>query len=235
MLLSVALLSACAHVTRKDVDIPPTPVTSPLNAAQESFAKARNAMLTAAAHLPDAARRLDAIDADCAKGAFDPAKAAQPGATKAVARVGTALAHLPTLAAAESQALDGLAVAGQGGTLTAEQQRAVAAVVTAARAEVAEVRILAQDQKAGWPAYGQLWDAETEWIYRAGAGFFPNQVTGGYDARVAGQAYTVRTNPLRAAVEHERTGLAQATATLAHDADAVTAAIDAASTAFPTS
>ncbi|HVU73516.1 MAG TPA: hypothetical protein VHE83_11200 [Mycobacteriales bacterium] len=232
VLLGGVLLTGCAHVTRKDVVIPPTAVAGPLTAAQQAFAGARSAMLAAAAHLPDAAHRLDTIDAAAARGAYDPAKSAQPGATTAVARVGTALTNLPKLADAEGRALDALATAGQSPRLSAAQQQAVAAVVAAARTELTQVRTLAADQRAGWGAYSQLWDAETEWIYRAGAGFFPSQTTGGYDPTVAAQAYTVRTHPIRAAVEHERTGLAHATAALARDADAVAAAIDSASGLF---
>jgi hypothetical protein len=229
---AAAVLAGCAHVTRKDIDVGPSPDAGPLPAAQQQFSAARDAMLTAAARLPDAARRLDAIDRDCARGAYDPAKAAQPGATRAVAGVGTALTHLPQLADAEDRALTALAAAAGSAGLSGRQRGAVDAVVAAARTELTQVRALATSQRTGWTAYAELWAAESEWVYRAGAGFFPSQTTGGYDPHVAGQAYTAHTNPLRPALQRERAGLATATGALARDADAVTAAITAASGAF---
>ena len=232
MLASVLLLMGCAHVTRKDIFVPSAPQSGALTDAQQRFSTARTAMLSALAHLPDAAQRLDAIDADCVRGAYDPAKAAQGPATTAVARVSGTLGKLPSLADAESRALDALSAAAGTASFTPAQRDALAAIVSAARTELAQVRTIASGQRSGWTAYSQLWAAETEWIYRAGAGFFPSQVTGNYDATTAGQAYRARTNPLRAAVEHERAGLADATATLSHDADAVAAAIDVASAAF---
>jgi hypothetical protein len=229
---AASCVSCSGTVERRDVYLPAPAANPALSAAETAFGTARSAALEAVASLTSAATRLDSLDADCARGAFEAARALQARVRQEAATARHALDGLPAETAAYRTAVTGLRRAAAAGGVTAAGTRAVDAVVAAARAEATQVDAVVAGQRTGWAVYAQLLASGELWVSRAGAGFYPDPSTGRYDATRAGQAYVASTNPLRARLEAERSLLATTTTAVSRDSAAVSAALSAAAAAL---
>lgn len=200
----LALLLALDTARTTPVAEPPGPAPARLaglDTAVSAVDGARAAVLAAPRAISAAATAVDATDAACATGDVELAAQAAAAARPAVAQVQPALAALPDQVDAYRAALAQLAAAAA--PLPPAQRAPLEAAVAAGEREGTAHRALAEVARTAWPAFAELGGVQATWLDRAAAGWYRDR------AEAAG-AYTVLREPVLAAVERARAGLAQA-------------------------
>lgn len=203
-----------------------------LESARTAFSAARATVLSDIGAVTAAATALDGIDGEASKGAFDPARRAQPAAVKDSAAATASLAKLDAALTAFDASTTSLAREAGNNELTPAQGAALRSLAAAAGNESAAASAFATGQRKGWGAYRQLVGAQALWITRAGAGYYPGSDNDQYDAARAGGAYVVLVNPFRLALSVERKALAAQSGNVTRARAATEAAVAAAGTAF---